>query len=378
MKIGIDFTSAIYQRGVSRYTTNLAKALSKLPDLSVNLFGYSFRQHSQLLEYANEIPKANNFILPYPPKAVEIAWKFRQLKIQKFIPNLDVFHSWDWMQPPDTSMPIVSTIHDLAILKYPDTAHSKILKAHKRSWEVLKQRRANIIAVSRATKKDIITQLGYAEYLVHVIHEALPEEFKQTALSITQAMETEIANRMMLNKPYLLFVGTREPRKNLERLITAWQSFAQDYDLLIAGDEGWDDSSQTAQKFKHSPRFLGRVSDRELCVLYKNAKIFTFPSLYEGFGLPILESFYFGTPVLTSNNSGMVEVAGNAAELIDPTSITDIRKGIKTILNESQQEQQKRRKRMIIRQQMFSWKQTAAETVKVYETAIKQFSDNQK
>lgn len=375
MNIGIDFTSAMYHRGVSRYTTNLSRALSEIPGHSVNLFGYSLRQRDELLKLANKISNANKFILPYPPKILDLAWKFNFLPVSKYIPNLDVFHSWDWMQPPDTNIPLVSTIHDLAILKYPETAHKQILKAHQRSWSILKQRRANIIAVSRSTKKDIVKELGYAEYLVHVIPEALPEEFKQSAEKITDQIEAEVADRLMLEKPYLLFVGTREPRKNLERLITAWQSFGNEYDLLIVGEEGWDESSTMAKKLKYQPRFMGKVSDRELCVLYKRAAVFTFPSLYEGFGLPILESFYFGTPVVTSDNSGMREVAGNAAELIDPTSITSIRKGIKTILNETKEEQQKRKKRMIIRQQMFTWKQTANETLKVYETAIRQFKD---
>jgi len=160
-----------------------------------------------------------------------------------------------------------------------------------------------------------------------------------------------------------LFVGTTEPRKNLKNIIQAWEPFAQDYQLILAGSEGWDDFVKT-QKNIH---ILGQVTDEELCVLYGEAEMLLFASLYEGFGLPILEAFHFGTPVVTSNNSGMKEVAGNAAELVDPNSVASIRKGIETILNESKEESQTRLKRMIIRGQMFSWQSVAQKMVRVYQ-----------
>ena len=140
-----------------------------------------------------------------------------------------------------------------------------------------------------------------------------------------------------------------------------------------AGESGWDESEEVAKSFEHMPRFLGRVTDTQLSVLYANAEVFVYPSLYEGFGLPILESFHHGTPVLTSNNSGMAEVAGNAAELIDPTSVDSIVDGLSKLLNETKEEQSKRLQRMIIRLQMYNWDQTARETIEVYQQAIRDF-----
>ena len=142
---------------------------------------------------------------------------------------------------------------------------------------------------------------------------------------------------------------------------------AKDYQLIIAGEKGWDKT----ENIDHSQlRFLGHVEDRELAVLYGEAEVFCYPSLYEGFGLPILESFFHGTPVLTSNISSMPEVAGNAAEYIDPENTDDIRKGLETILNESIEAQQKRLQRMIIRLQMFSWERVVEETIQVYQKAL--------
>ena len=371
MHIGIDFTSVIYKRGVSRYTQNLAYALSLQNDVQLTLFGYSLRKKDILEKAATQIPNAQKKFLQLPTVALEKLWQFNLQPVSKFIPNLDIFHSWDWIQPPDKNIPIVSTIHDLAMIKFPQTAHPKILKAHEHSWKKLKEHRSHIIAVSQATKTDIVRLLGYPSYMVHVVHEALPQEFVQAAYALTQEQETEIIQKLSLDKPYILFVGTREPRKNLDRLIQAWQPLATNYDLLIVGESGWDESETLKTQYK--PRFLGRVTDKALTVLYANAEVFAFPSLYEGFGLPILESFHHGTPVVTSNNSGMAEVAGNACELIDPESVESITKGLETILNEDTESQKKRLQRMIIRQQMFSWEYTARETLAVYTQAIQDF-----
>lgn len=372
MKIGIDFTSVIYGRGVSRYTINLARELSLNNEVDLTLFGYSLRQKNQLISAAKKIPGAKTKFIGLPNTAVEKLWQYGLKPVTSYLPNIDIFHSWDWLQPPDKNIPIVSTIHDLAILKFPQTAHPKILKAHEESWKKLKENHSHIITVSQATKKDVVRLLGYPSYLVHVVHEAVPQEFIDTADAITEEEEQIIKNQLVLNRPYIFFVGTREPRKNLLRLIEAWQDLALEYDLIIAGSEGWDET-ESLEQFKYNPRFLGRVSDKQLSVLYENAEVFAFPSLYEGFGLPILESFHHGTPVVTSNNSGMVEVAGNAAELVDPESVDSIKEGIKKILNENSEEQKKRLQRMIIRLQMFTWKNTARETLAVYKQAIEDF-----
>jgi len=166
-------------------------------------------------------------------------------------------------------------------------------------------------------------------------------------------------------------VGTREPRKNLLRLIEAWKPLQSQIELLIAGESGWD-TTENVQEV--GLRFLGQVSDEELSVLYAEAELFAYPSLYEGFGLPILEAFHHGTPVVTSNNSGMIEVAGNAAELVDPLDVSSITKAIEKILSESNDDQKKRLQRMIIRQQMFSWKKVARETLAVYKKAIADYA----
>lgn len=374
LNVGIDITASIYGRGVSRYTTNLVRALLASSKIRLTLYGSSLRQRTELVTIAEDLKKQTNskaetVIQSYPPSLYNFLWnKIGYPKIKNLLPSINVFHSWDWLQPPDRDLSLVSTIHDMAIMKFPETAHPKIKAMHEQSWKRLKERQAHIIAVSRATKNDIVELLSIPENMVHVVHEALPVEVQLVAESLNEDIEAILKAQLRLEKPYILFVGTREPRKNLARLIEAWQPMQKEIELLIAGDVGWDD---TDKKFANveNLRFLGRVSDQELSVLYTNAKVFAFPSLYEGFGLPILEAFYHGTPVVTSNVSSMPEIAGNAAELVDPLSIESIRMGIEKVLNETEDQQKTRMQRMIIRQHMFNWEKVATETIAVYQKA---------
>jgi alpha-1,3-rhamnosyl/mannosyltransferase len=377
MNVGIDITATIYGRGVSRYTSNLVRALLKSGKVRLTLYGSSLRQRTELVTIAENLKKETNskaetVIQSYPPSLYNFLWnKVGYPKIKSLLPSINLFHSWDWIQPPDKDIPLVSTIHDVALLKFPETAHPKIKAMHEQSWKILKNANAHIIAVSRATKKDVVEMLAIPEHLVHVVHEALPIEVEQVAESLDEDQEAILKAHLKLEKPYILFVGTREPRKNLKRLIEAWLPLEEEVELVIAGDVGWDETDKQFANVKNL-RFLGRVTDQELSVLYSNAKLFAFPSLYEGFGLPILEAFYHGTPVVTSNTSSMPEIAGNAAELVDPQSVESIRKGLQTILNESDQDQKTRIQRMIIRQHMFSWQKVAEETLAVYQKAVEQ------
>lgn len=377
MNIGVDISSLVFDRGVSRYTANLVRSLASDPSLNLYLYGSSLRQESYLKKQIKSLTinakaKVSVKIQKLPPSLLTKFWDFGFNPVSKIFPKLDVFHSWDWIQPPDKKLPLVSTIHDLAILKFPETAHNEILKRHQKSWDILKKRQAQIIAVSQATKKDIIELLDIPAKQITVIHEALPQETLSVAEKLSDEKYEEIRVKLKLSKPFLFFVGTREPRKNLLKLIEAWQELASDYDLVIAGAEGWDKSDQESIKFNHQPRFLGKVSDQELVVLYSEAKCFVYPSLYEGFGLPILEAFSFGTPVVTSNISSMPEVAGNAAVLVNPLNAKDILAGIKEILNENKEQEQRRLQKMIIRLQVFSWDKVAAQTKQVYIKAYEQ------
>jgi len=375
MQVGIDIGSVIYHRGVSRYTTNLIQGLLENSRIGLGLWGSSLRQKKELEKYVQKMSTAfphrvEQAIVQLPPTLLDLSWRFlKKPLISDQLPNIDVFHSWDWLQPPDTNVPLVSTIHDLAILKFPSSAHAKILAAHQRSWQILKQRNAQIIAVSQTTKKDLIELLNWNPRNIHVIYEALPQEVMNISHHLSEEEVAKYISHFKLGRPFFFFVGTREPRKNLLRVIDAWQPFSKDFDLVIAGESGWDETQKVSQSGLH---LLGKISDKALAALYSQAELFLYPSLYEGFGLPILEAFHYGLPVITSHNSGMKEVAGNAAELVDPEDVDSIKQAITTILQEDTQQHQKRLQKMIIRLHMFDWKRTALETLQVYRLAANQ------
>jgi len=375
INIGFDLTSLIYQRGVSRYTTNLVRAIAQQPNVSCSYYASTWRQKRLLTKLIDQnLPVAQQEIIQdYPVSLLGKIWQLGFNPVSKLLPQINIFHAWEWQLPPDKNLPLIVTIHDLAMLHFPKAAHPEILAKHQQSWRRIADSGAHIIAVSQATKTDVINLLKIPLYRIHVVHEALPTElFNLTRQMSEQQLEKIKARLQPSGKPYLFFVGTREPRKNLHRLIEAWQPLAKEFDLLIAGQAGWDQVEK--QAWTSQPRFLGQVTDQELSVLYTEAAAFVYPSLYEGFGLPILEAFHHGTPVVTSNSSAMIEVAGNAAELVEPESVESIRAGMQKILNESPRDQAVRMQRMIIRLQMFDWQTTAQQTILAYQACINDYT----
>lgn len=375
MKVGLDVSSLVYRRGVSRYTSNLMLSLLDFSDIELLLYGNSLRVFSQLqksLKYKlrNVLPdKYDLFLNRIPPLLLAKLWKWGLYSVKATMPQVDVFHSWDWLQPPDKDLPLVSTIHDLAILKYPETAHPQIVAAHQRSWEILKQRHAHILTDSQSSKNDIVKLLHIPSERITVTYAALPREVKQASdkLANNDELRVKLKNELNLTRPYILFVGSREPRKNLARLIKAWEPLAKDFSLLVAGEKAWDNSYQLRQNHLH---FLGQVTELQLATLYHYAELLAYPSLDEGFGLPILEAFSHGVPVLSSNIPVIKEVAGNAAHLIDPNNVDDIRAGLKFLLNEDKNASNTRLKQMIIRLHLFNWAKTARLTRDVYQQAL--------
>ena len=368
LNVTIDISPIMYGRGVSQYTANLVTALMRQNAVTMNAFGSSLRQRLTLESFVSK-HKLNHRSRLYtvPPKAWPLLWyKLNWPQIEMFIPKpTDVFHAWEELIPPSKNTPVVATIHDLAMLKFPETANPSTLAKHQAAWKRLKETDSHVIAVSQATKKDVIEMLGFKPEKVHLVYEALPEEHQITLANDEAA---DILRKMGLSKPFILFVGAVEPRKNVERLIEAWVPFQNDLDLVIAGKPGWG----TFLKEIPGLKLVGSVSNKQLVALYKRALVFAYPSLYEGFGLPILEAFTYGTPVLTSQNSAMSEISGNASLLVDPLEVESITKGLNKLLNEKGPDKEHRRQAMKLQLQLFSWDRTAEKTIKVYKRAFEE------
>ena len=270
---------------------------------------------------------------------------------------------------------MVVTVHDVAVLRFPE-----LFRPWQRHYtrvvlpRVARRARA-VIAVSTATKQDVVELLGVPEDRVTVIANGLTPGIRPVAANSARARE--VRARYALPERFILTVGSVEPRKNLRRLIeavrlVAERSDARDIALVHAGPTGWlahDIPYVARARVNGRVRFLGHVSTDDLAVLYSLARGSAYPSLWEGFGLPVLEAMACGCPVLTSRVSALPEVAGGAALLVEPTSVEEITDGLARLWTDDAL-----RARLagcgIERAKEFSWERSAAETVAVYDAAL--------
>ncbi len=356
MKLSFDISSLPYGTGVSMYTSNLVRALSRLEkDVDLQVFGFSLRKFSALEKFANQ-NKLKHKLYMLPPSIGSSL--FSTLPIDPFCGFADIFHAWDWYLPRSIKTNVVTTIHDVALFKYPEIAHPEIKEHHQQVILQAKSRNLHLIAVSDSTKQDLIELFDINPDLVNVVHEALPEE---QCIAVDDEIIGEVKKEYGLNKPYLLIVGTKEPRKNVPRQIEAWREFKADYDLVVVGKSGWEDVSK-----EDGVHILDYVSDKNLAALYRGASILLYASLAEGFGLPLLEAFYHHTPVVTSNRSSLKEIAGDAAVLVEPEEVSSISQGIKEALDHQNQLSAQSMARL----NDFSWEKAAAETLSVYQEIL--------
>jgi len=345
MKIGIDISSVVYGTGVSDYTLNLVQALQKTNSENLVLFGASLRRKSELTRI---FPEAHTFLIP--PTLLDAIWnKLHVLRVENFIGKVDVFHSSDWTEPPATAQK-VTTVHDLSPFLYPQEMDPKIVQVHTRKMGWAVKECAKFICVSQNTANDLRRLFSVNPSKIMIIPEALPNRF----LRIPQL--TKFTN-------YLMTIGARQSRKNTAKLVSAYLNFRQKYDLpqkLIIVGENTDLISDPAVSY------TGYVDDQTLVNLLAGAEAFVYPSLYEGFGLPILGAFYHGVAVACSNTSSLPEVAGDAAEFFDPIDEEDMVKAIRQAIDNKDDLVSKGNAQL----KKFSWSQTAAETVKVYESLL--------
>lgn len=360
LKVMIDVSAVPYGRGVSRYTSNLVLNLVELRNLELTAFGYSRGQYRQLKSWLAGLPEnVKTKAWPLSVTMVERLWQTTG-QPKPDINQIEVFHAWEWQLPPLKKLPLVVTIHDLAYKLFPETAHPSVISHYDRLLgEIESNQQIRVIAVSQTTKQDILKLTRIEESRVHVVYESLPVESE-----IVPSAEMLAMTQFEFPKPFLLFVGTTEPRKNLTNIIQAWESVKDDFDLVIAGSVGWDEF-----KLKPGMHVLGYVPDEKLAALYRTAHALVYPSLYEGFGLPILEAYFHGCPVITSNTSSMSEIAGQPARLVNPENAAEIAEGILSIEAADTKARQKRQQDMRQVLEQFRWDDTAKQTMAVYQMA---------
>jgi glycosyltransferase involved in cell wall biosynthesis len=258
---------------------------------------------------------------------------------------------------------LVVTVHDLAFQRFPELFPQRWRWLYRAGLRAAVKRADAILVPSQSTADDLLASTSVEPSRVHVTPLA-------PLLAATDRDPKETRERLGVTQPYVLSVGTLEPRKNLVRLVRAYRQVAPDvpHALVLAGPPGWRSEALDAELARPGPGTIvrtGSVSDEDLDVLYRGADVFAYPSLYEGFGLPVLEAMARGVPTLASNVSSLPQVAGDAALLVDPTDVSEIAEGLARLLTETALADDLRQ-RGLQRAATFTWAATARATLDVY------------
>ncbi|GAB4218986.1 MAG: glycosyltransferase family 1 protein [Candidatus Microgenomates bacterium] len=363
MIIGIDGNEANVEKkvGVSTYTFNLLYYFKKKANKNLQFKIYlrnnplNLPDESKYFQY--KIIKSN------------FLWSQIFLPIELYKnKEIDVFFSPAHYLPRFCPVPSVVTIHDLSYLYYPQDFLKKDLFQLKYWTNYSIKQAKKIIAVSKTTKKDIIKNNHLPENKVEVVYNGFEKNIKYDK-SIDVKFEAA-------NNPFILYVGTLQPRKNIQTLIKAFEKLKKiypEFKLIIAGKKGWlyEKIFQLVQNLglENDVYFTDYVSDLQLMFLYKNAFCFVMPSFYEGFGIPVLEAMSYNCPVISSFSSSLPEIAGEAALYFDPKNEYDLVEKLK-LLKENKQLKNELIKKGQKRINEFSWQKCADETLKVIQSAF--------
>jgi glycosyltransferase involved in cell wall biosynthesis len=359
MKIGIDVSVLREKvRGVGNYLINILKRFPQYAD-NDRFFLYSPRPIIyQLL--ANDLWHNRNGTIPLPGSFWLQAQGARYIKNDK----IEVFFSPAHIIPLNLPKPvrIVLAVHDLVSILYPETMADYNRFVHNLFFKTSVKKAHHIITMSEYTKHSLIDYFNIDKERITEIYEGVGDTYRP----YYKAEIKEILARYKLTKPYILSVGTLEPRKNYLILLEAYKNLNIDYDLVIIGKEGWKAKAILEKihrlKLEDKVKILGYTTASDLPYLYNGAGLFVFPSVYEGFGLPLLEALACGVPTVCSNSSSLPEVGGDAVVYFDPNSAEELKIKIAQILNDNQL-QKLLKEKSLIQAKKFNWDNTAQKTL---------------
>jgi glycosyltransferase involved in cell wall biosynthesis len=367
--IALDARLVGYAAGIARYAVLLAEALARLegPENYVILRG----RRGRFVRI--DAPGATQHRALTPPHH-RLERLTLPLDILARRPWPDLLHSVDHVAPAWGPWRSVVTLHDLAFLLYPAT-HTLASRAHYAATGESVRRAERVIAVSQRTASDAVRLLGVDPSRIRVVHEAAAPGFSPRSRDALPRLAERLGFDANPDRPYVLFVGTLEPRKNLPLLLEAFGVLRRrlDAQLLVVGARGWLDEPIFAAHARSgvgdAAHFVGTLGEEDLAVLYSHAGVLVLPSLYEGFGLPVLEAMACGAPVVCSNAGPLPEVAGDAAVLLKPEDPYAWASAMLEVLA-NQRLANNLRSSGFMRAQSFSWERTALATRDVYREAL--------
>ncbi len=365
--------------GIGRYVSNLASALTPLlsPGESLTILDsptapalQDTSASSPELEPAAKRP-GTTVTSPVSPFDIRQQWQIPFLLKRLRSGGAAVYHSPYYLMPYRTALPTLLTFYDIIPLRFPQTVPARAKLLFRLAATLALRASDHVATISNAARSDLVGCFRIPASKVSVTPLAASSRYQpQPANEVGR-----VRQKYHLPDQFLLYLGINKPHKNLPALIDAYAQMASRHapPLVIAG--AWD--SRYPQPKQHAARlqlgdavrFLGPVNERDLPALYSAATLFVFPSLYEGFGLPVLEAMACGTPVACSNTPGLAEVAGDAALLFDPLSVTEIRNAMTELIEDSRQ-RARRAEQGLARAALYSWQATAEATLRCYRQLL--------
>lgn len=340
MKVSIELQPCLKNKsGIGVYTYELTKRLQNFRDIEFEGNIFNFFNRNDIEKDIHRLNMRKNICSLFPYGVYRRIWRYAPIKYNYlFRRNADIYQFLNFVIPPNISGKVITTIHDLTYILYPNTMDTSNRKRLEKDMHSTVKRADYIITISESSRKDIIKYLHVDENKIQVIYPGVDEVYKKV---LNSDEIITVKNKYNIHGKYLLYLGTLEPRKNIETIIRAYNCFKKaDKDnikLVLAGKKGWlyDNIFKLVKEFdiEDSVIFTDYIDDSDKAPLYRGAEMFLFPSLYEGFGMPVIEAMASGTPVITSNSSSLPEVAGEAAIITDPLDYKKISESIELILN---------------------------------------------
>lgn len=354
--------------GIGHYTHELAKRLVPTGEVSFqgNLFNFAGRHDNSFLHDTMPFFVRENKLMPYG--IYRRLWKLIPVGYEAFFGEADVTHFFNYIVPPRISGKVITTVHDMTHIRFPETVDKRNLRRLRQGLDYSLARSELIVTSSVFSKKEIVELCGIPEEKIRVIYPA-------PSISGGTCDRDKLFRRLGISKDYLLYVGTIEPRKNLIRLLKAFEQLRKrkkiDCQMVLCGGNGWKNEEfyKTLEDIDYRDDILltGYLPTDERNVLYANASVFVYPSIYEGFGIPVLEAMYWETPVICSDAASLPEAGGDAACYVDPLSVESIAEGICRVKTD-----QAYSETLIARgkQQckLFSWDDSTKKLIDLYKT----------
>ena len=346
--------------GTGRVAVDLANALSRRNDIEIEgVAAWHLNPPSQNYQPSIDVQR-----LRCPRPLLYECWA-RSPRPRLKSAKHHLVHSTTIVVPPPGDVPMVVNVHDLAFRRFPERFPKRSRKLFERSWQRVLERADAVLCPSAATSADLLAA-GLDAHRLHLV------PLGHDPLNVSPEALLETREQFGVQGKFVLAVGTLEPRKNIPTLIEAFNNIAPSHDveLVLAGPIGWGVTPEELlasldEAAKNKIRIIGEVTTAQLAALYTDASAFCYPSLLEGFGLPVLEAMSYNTPVVTSKGTATEEVAGDAALMVDPASVDEVSDALDFLLT-SESEAQKLADRGYQRSKTFSWDATAAATVDVY------------